>query len=173
MSITKILSSFLIVSLFACSNSKPMTEAEQREIDNQLNTKLTGSDAVDNPYGSLSDFLKSNENKVDDGSTTSGNVNLRLWQAAVNVLANYGIFKADPSTGTIITTWSHFEGSNEKFQLVVQVIGSELLSKNVQATGSVRTITDSKSSTKPMNSQVTSQLKDVILLRARELRINQ
>ncbi len=159
--------------LASCTLPGPTTEAEQKEIDNQLNTRLVGADSVDNPYGSLSDFLKSNDSEIGDGSFGTGNVNLWLWQSSVNILANYGILSADPATGLIITTWSQAEGTNDEFQLVVQVIGRELRSGNIQVTGSLKTTDKRNSTTRPLSSTVTSSIKDAILLRARELRVNQ
>ncbi|HCP36637.1 MAG TPA: hypothetical protein DIT98_02230 [Verrucomicrobiales bacterium] len=150
----------LVTALAACSGEGPKTNST-------VNEPLDTSDPMRparNPYGTLSDFI---ENKKPENENIAYS-NIYLWRASVSTLSFMGLKQLLPTQGTLVTEWTSAPASNEEIQFTVLITGPELLSENLNISGSKRI--KASGTTSAVSQALTTNMKDAILLRARELR---
>ena len=112
-----------------------------------------------------------------DGTNASGNglpVNKYLWQASINVLsASLPLASTDPFSGVIATDWgAAANAQNERVRVTATVQGTQLTARGLDVSLFRETLTPAGAwVAAPVSPQTASKLKDSILVRARELRI--
>lgn len=129
----------------------------------QKNDSLFGTDGL-NLFGG-----KKNE----DGGGGIG-VNSYLWRASLDSIAFMPLASADPFGGVIITDWyTPPETPNERFKLNIYILGRQLRADGIKAAVFRQTRNDTGSWVDAAVEAKTSvELEDVILTRARQLRID-
>ena len=94
--------------------------------------------------------------------------NRYLWQSAIITMSFMGIDTLVPEQGIVITNDYKNSPQGSMYQATIVVSGSELFSNNL----SVSVVEKREDGTSSSNDKVASGLKDAILLKARELRLN-
>lgn len=117
---------------------------------------------------SLRDLIRgegSNENALP--------VNKYLWRASLDTLSFLPLASTDPFSGVIATEWGASpETPNERVRVTAYVEGKELSARALDVSVFRETLNPSGAWTAAtVNPQTAEQVKDKILLRARELRI--
>ncbi len=115
------------------------------------------------PEGSIRDMLS----KESDMSSAEWAPNLYLWQASISTLGFMGFKLIDPERGVVTTEW--FDSLGNEYQTTVIISGSQLLSYNVSVQVATRS-SNEKGQTSSVSREMETQLKDSILLKAKELR---
>lgn len=102
-------------------------------------------------------------------------VNAFLWRASLDTLAFMPLASADPFGGVIITDWYNpSESPNERFKITVYILDRALRSDGIRANvfRQQKTGTDSWVDARA-DEAMGKDLEDVILTRARQIRIQQ
>jgi Domain of unknown function (DUF3576) len=131
----------------------------------QKNDSIFGKDGI-NIFGS-----KKNE---DAGGGGALGVNSYLWRASLDSIAFMPLASADPFGGVIITDWyAPPETPNERFKLNIYILGRQLRADGVKA-AVFRQRRDAGGAwtDAAVESQTAIQLENVILTRARQLRMD-
>lgn len=131
----------------------------------QKNDSVFGPDGL-NLFGSK----KNNE----DGGGGGIGVNSYLWRASLDSIAFMPLASADPFGGVIITDWyTPPETPNERFKLNIYILGRQLRADGVKAAVFRQTRNDSGGWVDAaVEAKTAVELEDVILTRARQLRID-
>ena len=115
------------------------------------------------------------KNKTDEGAGSGGiGVNTYLWRASLDSIAFMPLASADPFGGVIITDWyAPPETPNERFKLNIYILGRQLRADGVKA-AVFRQRRDASGSwlDASVESQTSIELENVILTRARQLRLD-
>ncbi len=100
-------------------------------------------------------------------------VNKYLWRASLDTLSFLPLASTDPFSGVIATEWGASpEAPNERVRVTAYVEGKELSARALDVSVFRETLNASGAWTAAtVNPQTAEQVKDKILLRARELRI--
>ena len=112
------------------------------------------------------------------GSGTGGgltNVNRHLWRASLDTLAFLPLASTDPFTGVVATDWAASpDAPEERFKVTAYVKGTALAANTLQV-AVFREIRDPQGSwaTAAVSGVTARQLEDAILLRARQLKIEE
>ena len=163
MKLFKTIQVFILVAVVGCASENGSILAENSE---PLDTSQSDLPAR-NPYGTFGDFLKSkNDQNVLHGTLSTSNI--QLWRASISTLGFMGFRSVLPETGTIVTEWYTSPGSDEEYQVTAIITGARLTSRNIQILSSRRQVQNK--TTEAPNESLNAQLKDAILLKARELR---
>jgi len=120
---------------------------------------------------SLKDFIFGNEN---DGNANGLPVNKYLWQASLSVLgASLPLASTDPFSGVIATDWGASANANtERVRVTATVQGTELTARGLSVSVFRETLSPSGAwIAAPVSPEPAAKLKDSILARAREIRI--
>lgn len=141
------------------------------------------NDARNQPLGGGAG--KYNESKVGDilafdsnGGGTGGGltpVNRYLWRASLDTLSYLPLASTDPFTGVIATDWAASpDAPNERFKVTAYVKSPELSARSLQV-AVFREVRDEAGgwSTAPVNGGTARQLEDAILVRARQIKIDE
>lgn len=112
--------------------------------------------------------------RQDDPGATGIGVNSFLWRASLDSISFMPLASADPFGGVIITDWyAPPETPNERFKLNIYILGRQLRADGVKAAvfrqrrDAAGTWTDAA-----VESRTALELENVILTRARQLRID-
>ena len=115
------------------------------------------------------------KNKTDEGAGGGGiGVNSYLWRASLDSIAFMPLASADPFGGVIITDWyAPPETPNERFKLNIYILGRQLRADGVKA-AVFRQRRDASGAwlDASVESQTSIDLENVILTRARQLRLD-
>jgi len=129
------------------------------------------NDTVFSEGGALSGLFGGNDNQ---NAANALPVNKYLWRASINVLgASLPLASTDPFSGVIATDWgAAANAQNERVRVTASVQGTELTARALDVSVFRETLNPAGAwITAPVSPQTASKLKDSILLRARELRI--
>lgn len=112
------------------------------------------------------------------GSTDGGGltpVNKHLWRASLDTLAFLPLNSTDPFTGVIATDWAASpDAPNERFKVTAYVKSPSLSARSLQiAVFREIRAQDGGWSTAPVSGVTARQLEDAILVRARQLKIEE
>ncbi len=101
-------------------------------------------------------------------------VNKYLWRASLDTLSFLPLASTDPFSGVIATEWGASpESQNERVRVTARVDGKELTARALDVAVFRETLTPAGAwVTASVNPATAQQVKDNILQRARELRIN-
>ena len=127
-------------------------------------------------FGDALTFSPGRSASRDDGGGGGGagvGVNSYLWRASLDTLSFMPLSSAEPFGGVIISDWySPPESPNERFKVMVYILGTELRSDLIRASvfRQARDSGDWVDAT--VDDTAPRQLEDAILTRARELRIS-
>ncbi|MEL7214382.1 MAG: DUF3576 domain-containing protein [Pseudomonadota bacterium] len=155
-----LLSSVIVFTLTACNENG---EFELREPEEQPDTS-----------GRLFDSLI---NRGADGTLTGSGgaglpINEYLWQASLDTVDVLPLETIDPFTGVIATDWGSANGSEqERFRMTVFVTSQELRVDALRVAVFRQVAQGSRWVDAPASPEFVREVEDVILLRARELRI--
>lgn len=120
---------------------------------------------------SLKDFVLGGD---DAQSANALPVNKYLWRASINVLsASLPLASTDPFSGVIATDWGAAANArNERVRVTATVQGTELTALGLNVQVFRETLNPAGAwIAAPVSPQTASKLKDSILVRAREIRI--
>ena len=101
-------------------------------------------------------------------------VNAFLWRASLDTLTIAPLASADPFGGVIISEWhSPPETPNERFKFNVLILGRELRSDGIRVSvfKQMREAPGLDWQDQPVSPETNTELENIILTRARELRI--
>lgn len=100
-------------------------------------------------------------------------VNKYLWRASLDTLSFLPLASTDPFSGVVATEWGASpESPNERVRVTAYVEGKELTARALDVSVFRETLNASGAwVAAPVNPNTAEQVKDKILLRARELRI--
>jgi len=116
---------------------------------------------------SLSDFLNKDE------QTDSFYVNSFLWRASLEVVSIAPLISTDAFGGTILTDWyDDPKIKNKRIKLAVFVKSRELRSDGISVKVYIQSTNQNKWSKVTHDKNLSSKVEEVILAKARELRIN-
>jgi len=166
----RIMAGIILAGLAGCNT---LSQGEVGEIpENKVeNRGFEGtSDSIAGEGGLLSGLL--NGNKANAANALP--VNKYLWRASINVLgASLPLASTDPFSGVIATDWgAAANAQNERVRVTASVQGTELTARALDVSVFRETLNPAGAwITAPVSPQTASKLKDSILLRARELRI--
>ena len=143
---------FLLFLIFSCSNNEVITENKKPK---------PGLFSKDSSKGlSISDFLNREENEG-----KSFYVNSFLWRATLDVFSFAPFQSTDAFGGIIVTEW--FKKNNKEIKLTALISSRELRSEGV----SVKAFIKDKKSEILEDVNLARKIEDLILTKARELRI--
>ena len=120
-------------------------------------------------------FLGGNDDKIEPGAGAGGGiaVNSYLWRASLDTISFMPLSSADPFGGVIITDWyTPPEAQAERFKATVYILGRDLRADAVRA-GIFRQVRNSDGTwvDATVEPQVSTDIENAILVRARQLRI--
>lgn len=96
--------------------------------------------------------------------------NMFLWQAALDKLSFMPLQTIDLKDGVIITGWSTIAiHTKEKFKLEVHILSTELRDDSVEVAGFKKVLKNGQWVEEPLSRQVTGQIAESIIERARIL----
>jgi len=129
----------------------------------------------DSVFGPDGLSLFGGKSKTDEGAGGGGiGVNSYLWRASLDSIAFMPLASADPFGGVIITDWyAPPETPNERFKLNIYILGRQLRADGVKA-AVFRQRRDASGAwlDASVESQTSVELENVILTRARQLRLD-
>lgn len=171
-----VLSLLLAIALSGCGGGELKTEASYP-------TKVEGSDKIlysdqkrETIWGdgkTLGSKLFGKDQDEGAGSTGIG-VNSFLWRASLDAVSFMPLSSADPFGGVILTDWyENPETPGERFKISIYILDKQLRADGVRA--SVFKQTKDKSGWRDVKTpeEMTRNIEDAILTRARELRVAQ
>ena len=153
-----------LVGLTGCVSSLEITELDPR------NEKKEYRGLINKPFDDARKPLFSTRD-FGESTTSPFPVNLFLWQASLETLSGIGIKEIDPQFGTIVSEWTRLDDT-DRLQLTVMVLNEQLTSNAVTVNGTIASTTDSQEATRPASQKFLSNYKNIILSRAREMRLD-
>lgn len=162
----------LIVACFAtisCSKADKNTNYPKSREDQELERmgKLTGEEGI---------VLIGGSKKKGRSVADAINVNSYLWRASLDTVYQLKapLTSADPFGGVIITEWyTSSPDAKERFKFNIIIVGATLRSDAIKVSA-FKQVKDSQGVWKdsPINSQFARDMEDNILLKAREIKVN-
>jgi hypothetical protein len=156
-----------LTALSACTpdaeQKYPKTEEDRRK---ERLGKLSGEEGIV--------LAGSTEKEKDAGKNPLG-VNSFLWRATLDTLSFLPITAADPFGGTILTDWYEDpEVPGERFKVNVLILDRQLRADSLKIS-TFRQAKDKAGNWKdaPTDAKLARKLEDIVLTRARELRVKQ
>ncbi|MEM7545040.1 MAG: DUF3576 domain-containing protein [Pseudomonadota bacterium] len=159
-----------VVGLMGCSG------AREASIENlETDREGTGGGLIgDTQGGRLTDIdLGGSGAGAGSGGLTA--VNRHLWRASLDTLAFLPLSSTDPFTGVVATDWAASpDAPQERFKVTAYVQGPSLSASTLKV-AVFREIRGPQGSwgTAPVSGTTARQLEDAILVRARQLRIEE
>jgi hypothetical protein len=98
-------------------------------------------------------------------------INALLWRSSIDIASSLPMEDVDAISGTIITDWYKLnENSDERIKIAIFVLDRELRSDAIRAVVYVQKRTGDEWRDEGTDSKMGSQLEELILTRAREIR---
>ena len=159
-----LLFAFLMILLNHCAKTDPITgEKVLQETDPVKKAREFAA----KQGGLLGDIGKSNSGT--NFEFTTSNV---LWRATLKSLDFLPLVNADYSGGVIIYDWYSNKGENQSIKLSVKFLSNELKSSSVIVTGHKKICDDlGKCFVEKLDNKFTDEIKESVILTARELKI--
>lgn len=155
--------------LAACGGWAPSEVSQQRraeaEADRRANSILGD--------GGLTFGGNRRAEQQDNGGSGIG-VNSFLWRASLNTVANLPVASADPFGGVILTDWhAPANAANERFKVNIFILGRQLRADGLSVSV-FRQIREEAGGwiDAPVDELTGRSIEDIILTRARELRVD-
>ncbi len=149
----------LFISICSCS-----TFSDNTEISEKVEPGLFSKDRKKGI--NLSDFL----NREEDSNNFY--VNSYLWRASLDVVSIAPLISTDAFGGTILTDWYEDpKVKNKRIKLAVFVKSRELRSEGISVKVYIQSIKNNKWSKVSHDKKLSSKIEEVILSKARDLRI--
>ena len=164
-----------IVATTACSDANTeYTYPEKTGKTGGASTYNTTGKKNDSVFGTDGLNLFGGGKKNEEGGSGGIGVNSYLWRASLDSIAFMPLASADPFGGVIITDWyAPPETPNERFKLNIYILGRQLRADGVKA-AVFRQRRDASGAWQDasVESQTSTELENVILTRARQLRLD-
>lgn len=158
-----------VILLGACSSGRPAPEMPVDPHDTVGSGGYRGTNT-----SRLSDFITFDGSGGNSGESLTP-VNRHLWRASLDTLSYLPLASTDPFTGVVATDWaSSPDAPGERFKVTAYIKSIELAPSSLQV-AVFREVRDDKGawSTAPVAGETARQLEDAILLRARQLKIEE
>lgn len=140
-------------------NDEILTRREQKYKDLD---KLFGDDAF--TFGDAAKAQKSGETGI--------GVNSFLWRAALDTISFIPLKSVDPFGGVILTDWyTPSESPQERVKVDILILDRQLRADGLKVTVFRQKLDQGQWIDQPTNSVTVRELEDIILTRARQLRI--
>ena len=98
-------------------------------------------------------------------------INALLWRASLDIVATVPLDDVDTFGGTIVTEWYQLnQGSNERIKLAIFILDRELRSDGIRVVVYVQNKADDIWQDSGTDVEMSQQLEELILTRAREIR---
>jgi hypothetical protein len=95
-----------------------------------------------------------------------------LWRASLNVLEIFPLSNTDYAGGVIITDWYETKNTNNKIKINIRFLSNEISPTAVKVTSYIKKCdTNSNCTTSSTNEKFNNKIKEKILKKARELKI--
>lgn len=171
----RILAAVVLLAATACTDENTQYTYPEK-------TGKSGNNSVYSPTGAKNDslfgadglHLFGGSKKEEDAGGGGIGVNSYLWRASLDSIAFMPLASADPFGGVIITDWyTPPETPNERFKLNIYILGRQLRADGVKA-AVFRQRRDASGAwvDASVETKSSTELEDVILTRARQLRID-
>ena len=161
---------FLAAGLAACSGKVDIdrTYPEKNSAGNGSEIgSILGSDG-------FSLFDKQDEQTQTPKLADGAGVNSFLWRAALDTLSFIPLQSTDVRGGVIVTDWySTLEAPNERIKVTVYILASNLRADALTVSSFKQRLQNGNWISLPQNEAMNRRLEDVILIKARELRISE
>ena len=159
----------LASSVSACGGLQP--DADQGSPPQTSRERLAYGDDGFRGRDTLKDLLFDSGGNA--GAENALPVNKYLWRASLDTLSFLPLASTDPFSGVISTEWGASpDAPNERVRVTAYVEGKELTARALDVSVFRETLSASGAwVSATVNPQTAEQVKDKILLRARELRI--
>jgi len=157
------------IGLLGCSHKPALQDAPAPQSTKERRVARSGK--------LMADALVFGPRRREGRDTGTGNlgVNSHLWYAALDTLSFVALQSADPFGGLIVSEWyTPTSAPHERFKLTVMIVDRQLRSDAVQVKV-LRQIFDDKTKSwvdSDADSLIGTELENIILTRARALRIN-
>ncbi len=162
------------VVLFALSGCEGVTivdDTASATKPGQYNRNLPGDPNRETVFGPGGLFTGKKKAPGQGGSGGIG-VNSFLWRASLDTVAFMPLASADPFGGVIITDWyAPPESPDERFKVTVYILDRQLRADAVRVAVFRELRSGGAWATAPVKKEMSTQLENAILTRARELRV--
>ena len=157
----------IFISCFSCAKTDPVT-GEKILIETDPNKRAR--EAVEKGGGIFGDLGKSKTSNTFDFATSNP-----LWRATLKSLDFLPLVNADYSGGVIIYDWySENLNSKEQIKISIKFLSNELRSDSIQITSHKRICDENnKCFVSKLNDNFSNEIKDTILVAARNLKIEE
>ena len=160
-----------LVALAACSSTDVKTDSTYPEKPRRAEVKSGGS-----LFGEDGLSLDSSKRQRGDGQGIA--INAFLWRATLDTISFMPISSADPFGGLVLTDWYSPAGAaDERFKLNVAILDKQLRADSVRVAIFHQTRVKSGKNmdwqTAAVDPAMNGQLEELILTRARQLRVQQ
>ncbi|PJB68967.1 MAG: DUF3576 domain-containing protein [Alphaproteobacteria bacterium CG_4_9_14_3_um_filter_47_13] len=169
---TLLISSLLILSNCSSSvkkESKYPTGADRAATNDKIYEEapsIFGNDGIG--------ILGRSNDKEDYSGQAGIGVNSYLWRASLDTVSFMPLASADPFGGVILTDWySPSEKTDERFKLNIFILDRQLRSDGIQVKAFRQVKRGNNWQDSDVAGDMTRQLEDAILTRARQLRVSQ
>ena len=172
----RILAATVLLTAAACSGSDDVQYSypEKTGKSSGASTYSSGGQKNDSLFGPDGLNLFGSNKKNEDGGGGGIGVNSYLWRASLDSIAFMPLASADPFGGVIITDWyTPPETPDERFKLNIYILGRQLRADGVKAAiFRQKRSADGAWVDAAVEAQSSVELENVILTRARQLRID-
>lgn len=155
--------SFLIL-LSACSTTNQTAEAPQSREDK---VKL-GFGSLAGPEGIS---FGSKVNGRTDGGSGGQVVNRYLWQASLDTLSFAPLISSDGPGGILVTDWYQPEGATDRLRIQVRIKDRQLRSDALEVSVYKQVKQSNDWRDKGIDNKASRELENIILLKARSIRV--
>ena len=159
LSLRSLILTIFLLGLFSCASENQVTKN-----NNGPGSIITGK----SEQGiSLSKVVGLSDKKSGVGLP----INALLWRASLDVMSTIPLDDVDTFGGTIVTDWYQLnETSNERIKITVFVLDRELRSDGIRVVVHVQNRENNNWKNIGTDSELSNQLEELILTRAREIR---
>lgn len=171
-----LLAVLLLPPLLAACSSPPEIDSTNYPMDSRetqrARKEARGSGSI---FGKDGIILFGNKKKEEGGAGTGVAVNSFLWRASLDTLSFMPLSAADPFGGVIITDWyTPPETPDRRFKANAYILDRDLRADGIRVTlFQQRRETSGNWADTTVDNQTAKDLEDAILMRARQLRVEQ
>jgi hypothetical protein len=165
MFLKKVTSSCFLVLLCACSSTQQTAEAPQSREDK---IKL-GFGSLAGPEG-----ITLGSDKISGRTNDSAGyvVNSYLWKASLDTLKFAPLVSSDGPGGVIVTDWYQPAGAKDRLKIQVRIKDSKLNSNALEVSVYKQAKQNDGWRDVGMDNKASRELENIILLKARDIRVN-
>ncbi|GEO80821.1 DUF3576 domain-containing protein [Pararhodospirillum oryzae] len=163
----------LALTLTACEGSKAVYPETDRSTGQRVMVDPANPPERKGLFGPGGLSLLGDDKSKEDAGATGVGVNSFLWRASLDTIAFMPLTSADPFGGVILSDWYSPPGApDERFKANVYILGKGLRADGIKV-AVFRQTRDARGTwtEAPVNARMASDMENIILTRARQLRL--